>query len=80
MSKDCRILVVGRRGLGAFDRLVLGSVSMGLVHYAHSPVAVIHGDTQPDLSQPVLVGIDGSPSRNPPSQWHSTRRLTVRSH
>lgn len=65
MSKEFRILVVGRRGLGTFDRLVLGSVSSGLVHYAHSPVAVIHEVPHLDRDDPVIVGIDGSPVSEP---------------
>lgn len=61
LSKDSRVLVVGRRGLGAFDRLVAGSVSSGLARYAHCPVAVVHEETSHNLNSPVIVGIDGSP-------------------
>ncbi len=63
LSKDADMIVVGSRGMGAFSRALLGSVSTGLVHHAHCPVAVIHDDA-PAVSAdaPVLVGIDGSPA------------------
>ncbi len=63
LSKDADMVVVGSRGLGAFGRALLGSVSGGLVHHAHCPVAVIHDDA-PEVGEgaPVLVGIDGSPA------------------
>lgn len=63
LSKDADMVVVGSRGQGAFSRALLGSVSTGLVHHAHCPVAVIHDDA-PEVAadSPVLVGIDGSPA------------------
>ena len=63
-SKDARMVVVGTQGLGALGRLLLGSVTAGLVHYAQCPVAVVHSDegATPDSSAPVLLGIDGSPA------------------
>jgi nucleotide-binding universal stress UspA family protein len=65
MSKDAEMVVVGRRGLGGVERLLLGSVSSGLLHHAHCPVAVIHDEepvTDYSVAAPVLVGIDGSPA------------------
>lgn len=63
LSKSAQLMVVGSRGHGALRRVLLGSVSSGLVHHAHCPVAVIREETPegPDFAQlPVLVGIDGS--------------------
>lgn len=62
-SKDKRMVVAGCRGRGSLERLTLGSVSSGLVRYAHCPVAVIHKEhTEPDVRAPILLGVDGSPT------------------
>jgi nucleotide-binding universal stress UspA family protein len=62
-SRDAFMTVTGSRGLGAFGRAFLGSVSSGLVHHGHGPIAIVHSDKghASDRTSPVLLGIDGSP-------------------
>lgn len=65
LSKSADLIVVGSRGLGKWERRLLGSVSSGLIQHAHCPVAVIHDEDPliPHPAQaPVVVGIDGSPA------------------
>ncbi len=61
-SNIADMMVVGCRGEGAFSGISFGSVSTGLVNYAHCPVAVVHDEAPLDAQAPVLVGIDGSPA------------------
>ncbi|CAM3634928.1 universal stress protein [Smaragdicoccus niigatensis] len=67
-SKDARLVVVGSRGLSAFGRGLLGSVSSALPQHAHCPVAVVHERPERDdvpVKGRVVVGVDGTPNSVP---------------
>jgi nucleotide-binding universal stress UspA family protein len=58
-AADSRMLVVGRRGLGTFKRLLVGSTSEAVVARATVPVVVVPEHWKPsDHAGPVLVALD----------------------
>jgi nucleotide-binding universal stress UspA family protein len=54
------LIVVGSRGLGPIKRLILGSVSEGVVHHASCPVLVLRGGKEAWPPARIIVGDDGS--------------------
>jgi nucleotide-binding universal stress UspA family protein len=54
------LLVMGSRGLGPVGRLMVGSVSEGVVHHARCPVLVVRGGDEAWPPKRVVVGDDGS--------------------
>ena len=63
-SESARMAVLGSRGLGGFQGMLVGSVSVGVAEHGHCPVVVVRGRTladPPPEGGPVVVGVDGSP-------------------
>lgn len=63
-DKKCDLIVVGARGSGGLRRLLLGSVSSGVVTHASMPVLVARDlpSREGQLFGRVLVAVDGSES------------------
>jgi nucleotide-binding universal stress UspA family protein len=72
-GRSAELVVVGARGKGGFDELLLGSVSDQCIQYAHCPVAVVHAD--PDdlplraVRPRIVVGVDGSLGSTRALRW-----------
>ncbi|MGH3483674.1 MAG: universal stress protein [Nocardioidaceae bacterium] len=60
-AQDSQMIVLGRRGSGAFGTLLLGSTSFAVASRAPGPVVVVPETVRPDFNGPVIVGVDGSP-------------------
>lgn len=54
------LLVVGSRGLGGFQEMLLGSVSHAVAAHAACPVVVVPAAAGAPPAGPVVVGVDGS--------------------
>lgn len=61
-SERARMLVLGTRGLGGFQGLLVGSVSTAVAAHAHGPVVVVREAVDRPSAAPVVVGVDGSPA------------------
>ena len=72
-SSSAELLVVGARGRGGFDELLLGSVSDRCIQHADCPVVVVHSDPDVRPLRPVapriVVGIDGSVGSTQALRW-----------
>lgn len=66
-SKTARMVVTGSRGIGKFNRALLGSVSSALASHTRSPLTVVRewGATDQAGRKTVVVGTDGSPAGMP---------------
>ncbi|GGD12736.1 universal stress protein [Nocardioides daphniae] len=60
LSASYDVLVLGKRGLGAFGRLVMGSTSIAVAGRSSAPVVVVPDgwEAQSRLDAPVVVGVD----------------------
>jgi len=66
-SEEADLIVAGTRGMGAFKRMVLGSISTALLNLASStcPVLIVRskeGDAEPPQLRKILAATDGSKS------------------
>ncbi|MGV9833073.1 universal stress protein [Nocardia niigatensis] len=69
LAETAFYVVVGVRGMSAYHRSLLGSVSTGVARHAQGPVVVVPGETEALSDRPVVAGVDGSP--------HSVRALEI---
>ena len=62
-ARQAGMLVIGDRGLGPFEELLIGSTAVGLAAHAACPVVVVRGreiSAAESASLPVAVGVDGT--------------------
>lgn len=61
-AEESSLLIVGSRGIGGFDRLLLGSVSAQCAAHAIVPTVVVPADAPTSRVSSIAVGFDGSPN------------------
>lgn len=70
------LIVVGAHARGNWEPPLLGSVTSKILHASNTPVAVVPDEPLPDVSAPVVVGVDGSPHSERALRWAATSEVT----
>lgn len=68
-SETADLVVVGARGHGGFEGLLLGTVADRVAAHAGCPVAVVRAGQRARSTGPVLVGVDGSERSTRALRW-----------
>ncbi len=70
-ATDASLLVVGARGHGTLERLLVGSVGEYCVHHAPCPVAVIRASNErvAGTRRRIVAGVDGSDDARAALEW-----------
>jgi nucleotide-binding universal stress UspA family protein len=66
---ETSLLVVGTRGRGGFQRLLLGSTSTQCATHTSHPIAVVPERADIRDTQDIVVGVDGSPNSIAALKW-----------
>ncbi|MGW4243590.1 universal stress protein [Nocardia sp. NPDC004722] len=61
LAETAHYLVVGVRGMSAYHRSLLGSVSTGVARAALGRIVVVPADPSDLAARPIVAGVDGSP-------------------
>lgn len=64
-SRHCSLVVLGSRGLGAFERMLLGSTAVEVTARAGCPVAVIPATDLVSARETIVVGVDAAAGSEP---------------
>lgn len=72
-AKTAALLILGNRGQGGFQRLMLGSVSLRTATHSPTPVAIVPPSARLDGAlDRIVVGVDGSPNAQAALAWALT--------
>jgi len=67
--QNADLLVVGRRGMGGFRGLVLGSIADYMLHHGPEHTAIVPDEVDTTGTGPVLAGVDGSADSAETLRW-----------
>lgn len=68
-AEDSAAIVLGTRGVGAAQGLIMGSVSYAVAHRAKCPVVLVPETSNRAIDGKVVVGIDGSSRSTQAAAW-----------
>jgi nucleotide-binding universal stress UspA family protein len=71
-AEEASLLVVGTRGRGGFQRLLLGSTSTQCATHASRPIAVVPEQADVTDTTDIVVAVDGSPNSIAALNWALT--------
>lgn len=67
--QEVDLIVLGRRGAGGFNGLLIGSAADYIAHYARQPLAILPPEVEAVAPRRILLGLDGARASMEATRW-----------